>query len=151
MPRRLGLFMLAFMICMAAPCKGLSKPESVQQTALAFFAALEEGRLAEVQALALTYAQWESLSKRGLDKPAFEKEQQGFVRQLAAVLARGAKLTDLQLKDVLVLPAGKKRKTPVTLAVFHGSLFMPKETKRGQTLVFCFMLVDGHWRFWHRA
>ncbi len=151
MHKRVGLFVLGSVFFMAAPGWGLEKPESVQQTAKAFFSDLRQGQVDKAKVHGLSYAEWAAMSKRGLEQKIFERKQSQFVKELGAVLSRGGKLSTVELKDVLVLPAGEKLKRAVTMAIFHGKLFMPGRDKRGQTLVFCFLQVDGRWRFWHRG
>ncbi len=151
MHKLVGLFVFGAVFFMAAPGWGLEKPESVQQTAQAFFEALRQGQVDKAGVHGLSYAEWAAMSKRGLEQKTFERKQAQFLKELGTVLSRGGKISEVVLKDVLVLPAGEKLKRNVTMAIFHGTLFMPGRDKRGQTLVFCFLQVDGRWRFWHRG
>ncbi|MBN2496540.1 MAG: hypothetical protein JXR96_18245 [Deltaproteobacteria bacterium] len=124
---------------------GFEKPESVQQAALAMMDALKAGEQAQARELALDFAEWQSISLRGLDEQAHERKLARFLGTLAAWFKQGVVLERLDLKDVLILPRGRKTRRAVHMAVFHAELRGPG--KGGEEIVpLLFVEVGGRWK-----
>ena len=123
-----------------------SQPVSAQQAALAWLDAVKAGDLKTADAGCVGYAAWKALSKRALDRDEHEARHRGFVRGLSRELSRGASVEALELKDVLVLPAGVKRHRAVTMAVFHLALSFPgRKANKPVQVPLLFLQVDGGW------
>ncbi len=127
-------------------------PVSAQQEALALLDALRAGELERAQQRLVDFAAWQRISKRALDPAAHRRRHRAFLRQLAGAFAQGAVVERLELADVLLLPAGPKRKRAVAMAVFHLALRLPDRPADEPLLVpLLWLQLDGSWRLMVRA
>ncbi len=122
-------------------------PVSVQQTAIALLDALQGQDQATAEKLTIDFEAWKAISKRALDPDRHRARHRDFLRQLAAEFRRGIQVEQLELKDVLVLPAGIKTRREVVMAVFHLALRIPgRDAGKPVVVPLLFLQVDGSWK-----
>jgi hypothetical protein len=150
---RVGSILLVLICLPLAVQAGASrKPESVQQVAVGFLDAIQKQDLGSADAACVGFGAWKSVSKRGLDPAQHRQRHKAFIAGLASEFSRGATIERLELQDVLLMPAGRKIKRDVVLAVFHLSLRLSDKSRKEPVIVpMNFLLVDGAWKFWVRA
>lgn len=136
----------------AAAAEVPARPVSVQQEALALLDALRAGELERAAQRLVDFVAWQRISKRALDPAAHRRRHRALLRQLAGAFAQGAAVERLELADVLLLPAGPKRKRAVVMAVFHLALRLPGRPADEPLLVpLLWLQLDGGWRLMVRA
>ncbi len=125
---------------------------SVQQEALALLDALRAGDLERASQRLVDFAAWQRISERALEPEAHRRRHRAFLRRLAGAFAKGAAVERLELADVLLLPAGPKRKRAVVMAVFHLALRLPgRPADEPLLLPLLWLQLDGGWRLMLRA
>ena len=145
--------LVAFVFCLGSAfvAQALEAPVSAQQTAGALLDALQANDLAAAESHCLDPATFAALSRRPQPADEMHARQRGFLRQLAREFQLGVRLERLELKDVLLLPAGVKTRREVVMAVFHLGLVVPDgDPARPAVTPLLFIQADGGWKFFAR-
>jgi|GEM_PF-2641636 len=111
---------------------------------------LQKGDLAGAKQDALTWEEFDSISKRKIEKAAYRDNLEGFFKMIASELKAGVKLQRIGHIDVLILPAGEKTKQEVIMAVVHATFRLPQKEKESDPVTFLFIAHSGQWKFFLR-
>ena len=111
---------------------------------------LEKGDVAGARKHALTWTEFDSISKRKIEKSAYEGNLDGFLKMIAQELRAGVKFQRVGHIDVLILPPGEKTKQEVIMAVVHATFRLPKKEKESDPITFLFIAHSGQWKFFLR-
>lgn len=111
---------------------------------------LEKGDLAGAKQDALTWAEFDSISKRKIEKAHYEENLDWFFKMISSELKAGIKLERVGHIDVLILPPGEKTKREVIMAVVHATFRLPSKEKESDPITFLFIAHSGQWKFFLR-
>ena len=111
---------------------------------------LKKGDLAGAKQDALTWKEFDSISKRKIEKAAYRENLEGFFKMISSELKAGVKLQRIGHIDVLILPPGEKTKKEVIMAVVHATFRLPGKEKESDPLTFLFVAHSGRWKFFLR-
>lgn len=142
------VFVLVSTLGRSAPSQSMV---SVQQKALKLLDLLQQQQIPKALQLAVSYPEWRSFSKRGLHAQQHKQKLTDFFESLAREFQRGRRVEQLELKDVLIFPAGGKRSRSLVMAVFHAGLSSPERSHKPFVLPLLFVEVSGEWKFMVRS
>jgi hypothetical protein len=111
---------------------------------------LEKGDVEGAKHDALTWAEFDAISKRKIEKASYEGNLEGFLKMISSELKAGIKLERIGHIDVLIMPAGEKTKKEVIMAVVHATFRLPSKEKESDPITFLFMAHQGQWKFFLR-
>jgi hypothetical protein len=111
---------------------------------------LEKGDVEGAKQDALSWAEFDSISKRKIEKASYQSNLEGFFKMLASELKAGIKLERVGHIDVLILPEGEKTKREVVMAVVHATFRLPGKEKESDPITFLFIAHKGQWKFFLR-
>ena len=123
---------------------------SVLQSMNTMIDKLEKGDVEGAKQDALSWAEFDSISKRKIEKASYEGNLDGFFRMISSELKAGIKLERVGHIDVLILPPGEKIKKEVIMAVVHATFRLPSKEKESDPITFLFIAHKGQWKFFLR-
>ena len=142
--------MLPLVIVLIAGNSHAETAVSVLQSMSKMIDQLSKGDLAGAKQHALTWEEFDSISKRKIEKADYQENLDGFFKMIASELKAGVKLERVGHIDVLILPAGEKTKKEVIMAVVHATFRLPKKEKESDPMTFLFIAHSGQWKFFLR-
>jgi hypothetical protein len=123
---------------------------SVLQTMNKMIDKLSKGDLEGAKRHALSYAEFESISKRKIEKDVYRQNLEGFFKMISNELRAGVQLERIGHIDVLILPAGEKTQSEVVMAVVHAVFRLRSKEKESDPITFLFIAHGGQWKFFLR-
>ncbi len=123
---------------------------SVLQTMNKMIDKLSKGDLEGARRHALSYSEFESISKRKIEKGVYRRNLEGFFKMISNELRAGVKLERIGHIDVLILPAGDKTRREVIMAVVHAVFRLKSKEKESDPVTFLFIAHRGQWKFFLR-
>ena len=142
--------MLPLVIVLIAGNSHAETAVSVLQSMNEMIDQLEKGDVARAKQRALTWEEFNSISKRKIEKAKYQENLDGFLKMIASELKAGVKLERIGHIDVLILPPGEKTKCEVIMAVVHAVFRLPKKEKESDPITFLFIAHQGQWKFFLR-
>lgn len=111
---------------------------------------LKKGDVEGAKKDALSWAEFDSISKRKIEKANYESNLEGFFKMISSELKAGIKLERVGHIDVLIMPAGEKTKKEVIMVVVHATFRLPNKEKESDPITFLFIAHQGQWKFFLR-
>lgn len=140
--------------CAAGPVPGeqrdeVAPPVSARQTLDRLLDALQAGQVARARGLCLAAKEFASISRRPVDREAYDRRLDGFLQSVARALQGRMKRDAIVCADALILPADRKITRDVHMAVFHVRFAREGEPGGGPT-PFLFIAHRGAWKLYLR-
>jgi hypothetical protein len=147
--RGLSLLAVAFLTFYATNARA-KNPVSVLQTMNKMMDMLSKGDLEGARRHALSYSEFESISKRKIEKDVYRQNLEGFFKMISNELRAGVKLERIGHIDVLILPSGEKTRREVIMAVVQAAFRLQGKEKESDPVTFLFIAHGGQWKFFLR-
>ncbi len=144
--------LLVGLLCLVPTTKilGAEHPVSARQTMYRLVKLLARQDLDQAKNLTVSADDYASFSTRPVDRKDYQARLDGFLALIARELAGGVEFTGAEAADALILPAGRKTKREMVMAVIRAGFSLHGKPLPGQPMSFFFVNLDGSWKMFLR-